>query len=245
VKVWLKRIGKWLLIWFFVSVFLITMGLGFVVHGPMLLAVGWLSFLMRVVPQVTFRWGAIAETVGVVAVLGVGLHLFLSRGWRQLRPEDPRPWEVRWTASLLGLLVLLFSATMATVGIGHQVGWMVSTKERLTYSTWRMHRERLDDGGKDVCMYAKDVLERDPSGASLSRVLLEDKEFRRAAESLHTVLTRGADGTQALVIFPRDPKQREADGVLRCAIQGKREFHQASALPRLLAGEAVAGGITD
>jgi tRNA C32,U32 (ribose-2'-O)-methylase TrmJ len=77
----------------------------------------------------------------------------------------------------------------------------------------------------------------------VSRALLEDKELRRAAEALHTVLTRAPDGSEVFLIFPRDRHQLENEGVLRCAVQGPKEVFPSAALPKLLAGEAVADGI--
>lgn len=233
----------WLLGTAVVLIFVITLGPPMPFQVLFTLALGWMAFLFRVLPEVTFNWSAIAQTVAVGAVLGVGAHASARWLWRQVRPEDASPWPARWTASLLALLVLLFGATMATVGVGHHVGWLAAYEGEWTAS-WRFQsRGRVLSQGETVCQEAARVLERDPSGASLSRALLESPHTRGNAELMHTVLVRGADGQQVLLLFARDPLLREEDGVVRCWPERRREqWLPASALSKLLAGEAVAEG---
>jgi hypothetical protein len=207
------------------------------------LVFGWVGFLFRVLPEASFNASAIAQTLAVGAVLGGGAHVSLRWLWRQVRAEEASPWPARWTASLLALLVLLFCATMATVGVGHHVGWLAAYDGEWR-SGWRFQtRGRALAESGAACAEASRMLERDPSGASLSRALLESPSTRAVAERMHTVLVKGAGGQQELLLFSRDPLQREEDGVVRCWPANKREEWQpARALSRLLAGEAVAEG---
>lgn len=233
----------WLLGGAVVMVFLITLGPPVPIQVLFALVLGWMAFLFRVFPEVTFNASAIAQTVGVAVVLGVGAHASARWLWRQVRPEDASPWRARWTASLLALLVLLFGATMATVGVGHHVGWLAAYEGSwVATSRFRSIRGVLAHGDS-VCGEAARVLERDPSGASLSRALLESPRTRAQAELMHTVLVRGADGKQELLLFARDPVLREEDGMVRCwPERGREQWLPASALSKLLAGEAVAEG---
>ncbi|MCP3137636.1 hypothetical protein [Pyxidicoccus xibeiensis] len=240
---WVKRLAIGFTGMFFLLCFISVFASVWVFQVPVLLVTGWAFFLHRVLPQVAWDWSAIAQTVAVVVVLGAGGHAFARQVWRQARPEDPRPWPARWTVSLLGLLVLLFCATMATVGIGHHVGWLSTSREPLLVSTWPfLEARRLMGEGEDLCTEARKVLERDPTGASLSQALLSAPGLGEAAEKRHTVLVSAPDGARALVVFARDPRQREEEGVVRCGLPGKQAHHPVSALPRLLAGESVAEG---
>jgi hypothetical protein len=200
-------------------------------------------FLMDVLPEVTFRWGAIAETVAVGAVLGVGTHLFLRRLWRQLRPEeaDARPWPVRWSVSLVALIVLLFSATMATVGIGHQVGWLVTSREPVVESSWRFNTFILERDHTSLCRQALRLSVSGVTDARLVQALLRDPDTRKDAEWLYVEPWRGSGGEVGFLVFPRDPVTRERGGGVRCGGGLKEsESVQAAELPRLLSESKVA-----
>ena len=113
------------------------------------LAFGWAVFLARVVPRVRVGWAGVATGITLLVLLAAGTHLFL--GWLAdqvrdpSRSEDPgdRPWKPRWTAALVSLVVLMFVAGLATAGIAHQVGWLLTSGEPLVasggrHAVWRM-----------------------------------------------------------------------------------------------------------
>lgn len=230
------KVVAWLILAFFVLLFLTGMGVVWIFQVPALLVTGWFRFLSTVGPEVTFRWGGIAEAVAVGAVLGVGTHLFLRGLWRQLRSGEA--WPVRWSVSLLALIVLLFGATMATVGVGHQVGWLMTDAEPVLVSEWQF-RARHEDNHQ-LCREALKLAERGMPDVLVTQRLLARPESRAAAERLHVVSLRGPDGVPAFVVFPRDPVSRQQSGGARCR-QGKldEELIQAVDLPRLLSGEQV------
>ena len=237
-----KVIG-WVLGALFLMVLFTCSGQVWMFQVPIGLVVGWVGFLLRVVPEMTWRWGAIAETVVVGAVLGVGTHLFLRRLWRQLRPEDARPWPVRWSVSLVALLVLLFGATMATVGIGHHVGWLASGRARLVESSWRYSAWRLESDNVELCRDALSLSESGVPDARVAQVLLGDPDKRNQAERLHVVPRRGPGGEAGFLVFPRDLVTRErAGGVLCGGGLAERKSVEAAELPRLLSERQVAAG---
>ena len=225
----------------FVLVLITCSGQMWLVQVPWALGVGWVNFLRRVVPEVTWRWGAIAETGAVVAVLGVGTHLFLHRLWRQLRPEDRQEWPVRWSVSLVALLVLLFSATMATVGMGHHVGWLASGRAPLTVSSWRFDRTHMEWDNEGLCQTALTLSKAGVPDARMSQALLGGDEVTRTkTERLHVVPWRGAGGEAGFLVFPRDPLSRERAGGVHCGGGVEMKSFHAAELPKLLAGPRVA-----
>jgi hypothetical protein len=237
-----KVIG-WVLATLFGLSLLTCTGQMWILQAPILLVTGWISFLYRVLPEVTFRWGAIAETLVVGAVLGVGTHLFLRWLWPQLRPKaaEARPWPVRWSASLVVLIVLLFSATMATVGIGHHVGWLVSSREPLVRSSWLFNPTIQGWDNEEVCKEALRLSQSGVADAQVARVLLQNPELRKKVEPRHVVPQRSPSGEAGFLVFPRDPVTRENVGGVRCGGGLKEEASfQASELPRLLSASKVA-----
>jgi hypothetical protein len=241
----MKVIG-WVLGGLFVLSLLTCSGQVWLVQVPWALGLGWVAFLGRVLPEVTFRWGAIAETVVVCAVLGVGTHLFLRRLWRQLRSgeADARPWPVRWSVSLVALIVLLFCATMATVGIGHHVGWLASGRAPLTESSWRFMPSHMQWEMEELCQQAERLSKSGVPDARISQVLLQGDAVTRAkAERQHVVPLRGPGGEAGFLVFSRDPITRQRAGGVRCGAHlTKQESVQAAELPRLLSERQVATG---
>jgi prepilin-type N-terminal cleavage/methylation domain-containing protein len=98
-------------------------------HVPFLLALGWIGYLWRVIPQLNpDPWTvgtAIACLVGVI----VGSHLFLR--WLAGRES---PWPLKRTLRCVGLIVLMFVAGIAVVGMIHQTSWLARSPEPLIQS---------------------------------------------------------------------------------------------------------------
>lgn len=236
-----KQLGKALLVLFGLFMLSTCSGQVWLMQAPFHLVTGWVRFLMRTLPQVSLNPRAVGETLGVVAGLGLGLHLFLGGVWRRMRsPESPpRVWPVRWSVSLLALLVLLFLSTMSTVGIGHQVGWLLNKQQPMLESTWEGLPQRQWSRARQICFDIQSFLEKPPPGQTLSQYLLtsDDAQLRKEAERMHVVRVRGEGGKETVLVFPRDPVEREAQGVMRC-FSGDERFVPAHALPQLLAGEA-------
>jgi hypothetical protein len=115
------------------------------------LSAGWTMFLWRVIPQTSLSWDGVLTATFCLVGLSVGLHYFLGWLYREMyratgKSEDAasggsaahdftdqtlRRWPVRWTAMLLGLLVLMFIAGLSAVGITHQTTWLVRSPEAL------------------------------------------------------------------------------------------------------------------
>ncbi len=92
-------------------------------------AFGWMGFLGRVIPQLTVNWVGVITAIVCVLALAVGLHHFLRWSFRQAQPEQR--WALRWTLSILGVVVLMFVAGIAAVGVSHQAVWLATSPEPL------------------------------------------------------------------------------------------------------------------
>ncbi|WP_309889670.1 hypothetical protein [Archangium sp.] len=240
-----SKVLSWGVAAIFAVFFLTCSGQVWMFQVPWMLVAGWSAFIGRVLPEVTFRWDAIAETVLVAGMLGVGTHLFLRRLWRQLRPEtaEASPWQVRWSVSLVALLVLLFSATMATVGIGHQVGWLASGRVPMVESSWRRMGFMLSRDNTAVCGEALRLSKQGVPDAEVAGRLLRSSEDREEAEQMHVVPRRGPGDEPGFLVFPRDPLARASSGGVRCGGGlAREESFRTAELPKLLSDTQMAAG---
>ena len=114
-----------------------------------LLFVGWVPYLVRVVPQVTIRWDLVGSTAAYAAALVVGAHFFLRwlhREWR--RGDAPAPaWPWWRTLGGLALVLLLFASGTAMVGIVHQTAWLARSPEPM-YRRGSPRRDQIVCGSR-------------------------------------------------------------------------------------------------
>jgi hypothetical protein len=99
------------------------------------LVVGWAFYLYRVVPQVRVSWPGVLTGGACLVLLAFGLHRFLR--WLHGQRPAARPWPARWTGTVLALVVLMFAAGIAGVGIAHQTAWLVTSPEPIIGSGFR------------------------------------------------------------------------------------------------------------
>lgn len=201
-----------------VAMVFLCMGQVWVLSVPFLLAFGWLSFLKQVVPEVRLRWGAIVEFLVVAAVLGAGSHLFLRWLWRQLQADKPEasPWRPRWSVSLLLVGVLLFAATMASVGIGHHVGWLMSGRARLVRSSWPQFEVEGARSSRRLCEEVRELLDAGTPVEQLTRRLFAKPSLHALLEAQQVVSQVGSEGERVIMVSARDPRVRERNGGVRC-----------------------------
>lgn len=130
--------------------------LGFLVPAELLftLAFGWVRYLARTLPQVSFDPPGLITAIASLAGLSIGLHLF-ARWWTrnvaagnaslEQAADDGGPtlrvgqsatnghdWPLRRTLALVAATVLLFVAGLAATGVAHQTAWLATSPEPLT-----------------------------------------------------------------------------------------------------------------
>jgi prepilin-type processing-associated H-X9-DG protein len=95
------------------------------------LVAGWILYLVRVVPQITWNWSGLLTALACLAALAFGLQSFLRWLYKQLQVksgnEALRDWSWSWTLRILGLVVLMFVAGISAVGVTHQTAWLVTS----------------------------------------------------------------------------------------------------------------------
>jgi hypothetical protein len=110
------------------------------------LAVGWAYYLYRIVPEVQVSWSGVATAAVCLALLAVGLHRFLGwlyTGRGESLAEPARQWPARWTAAMLGVVVLMFVSGIAAVGVTHQTAWLATSPEPILDGGMRQPAARI------------------------------------------------------------------------------------------------------
>lgn len=115
------------------AVALFLLGILVSVDVPTALVLGWLFFLVDVLPRITVHWPSVLVGVIALVLFTVGVHR-LGRAWR--RPSAAAetgsvPWNLRSSLAVVGSVVVLFASGVAIVGIAHQFIWLLASDRPL------------------------------------------------------------------------------------------------------------------
>jgi hypothetical protein len=119
------------------AILLTMLGQGgtWVAEVPLTLALGWMPYLARIVPGLNPDPWAVSTAILCLAGVAVGAHYFL-------RWLAGGAWPWKRTLRCVSLVVLMFVAGIALVGVAHQTAWLARSPESLTpgrYTGARMH----------------------------------------------------------------------------------------------------------
>ena len=225
----LRRVARWLFYLLLLFVCSVFSGVFWFLAVPILLAFGWLPYLLRTLPEVSIAGPDLVFAVACLATLGVGGHHFLQwiyRSWRsgEARSDETTRWQPRWTGSLLALLVLLFTANIATVGVVHQLGW-IAAAPILTHS-WSAPTFRA----RRICTHFKYARS---SAEELRVAIWRDPQLRRYARDLHVLVREDSDGEVIAAVFPRAPAELKRSWLRLCGAE-LDEQHEAEDATRAL-----------
>jgi prepilin-type processing-associated H-X9-DG protein len=98
------------------------------------LAFGWLFYPARVFPRVTIVWDGVATGLVCLALFTIGLHRILKWLYGEVQRAGSgvhRPWSIRWTVSLVALVVVMFVVGISATAVVHQTGWLVAARRAL------------------------------------------------------------------------------------------------------------------
>ncbi|HSJ04048.1 MAG TPA: hypothetical protein VK956_16405, partial [Verrucomicrobium sp.] len=90
------------------------------------LLTGWYRHFVGAAPMLVPEWKGAAGLASLLAVTFLALHLILRSFGNKL--EDRRGWPLSRTVSLMGMALILFATTCASVGILHHTAWMFGGK---------------------------------------------------------------------------------------------------------------------
>jgi prepilin-type processing-associated H-X9-DG protein len=130
----------WLSLFVGILFILSCMGLVLPIEIPVVLALGWIWYLARTLPDIHVARSGVATAAICLLLLLVGLQYFVGWLYREIRKlggnhagRDMR-WKWRWTLNMVAGVILLFAAGIATVGMTHQLGWLITSHEPFVVS---------------------------------------------------------------------------------------------------------------
>jgi len=126
--------GKVILV--LLAVFLAVLFLGVAAPNEQILHLliwGWLKFLSRTIPKITWNWDLVGMALLCLAALLGLTHGFLRWLTAQIAMSRSKAWFWPWRFTWCGTLStgVLFLVGMAAGGIVHQAGWIASSPESL------------------------------------------------------------------------------------------------------------------
>ncbi|MCZ7645467.1 MAG: hypothetical protein M5U26_09315 [Planctomycetota bacterium] len=200
-------------------------GFEFLVRVPLELAFGWIPFLRDAAGRIAFNPSAMLTFALCLGGFAYGAHR-LAR-WLYGAATEARgarmAWPVRWTAAVVALVILLFSAGIACIGVFHQSAWLARSKESLVVN--RSDRIRFSMEAKALMRAAEQGDWSTERVRAAARSWVGDLDGRyqmlvatdRHGEwnGLVTVLREPAEGSdpgQVAAVLPRNGSERGVPG---------------------------------
>lgn len=150
----LFRIARWSLAMIGLCVVLGIIGFQgpvLILHAAYLIVAGWIHFLFRVGPEISWNPAMIGSSIFVLVLAIIGLHLVI----RHFRKN----WQLRGTFAFTGLIGVLFAAAIAVTGIVHQSIWLA--KGEIVSSGWSGYSLSLNMSNVRQLMLALRTFEED------------------------------------------------------------------------------------
>lgn len=112
----------------FLAIVLFGVGgrLAFIIELPIRFFFGWMFHAWKAIPHLLGKWQEAVLPVGCLLMAAVIAHRFVRRWVIEKFPD--RTWRVRYTASVISLLLLGSGAAIAASGVVHQMFWLAGGK---------------------------------------------------------------------------------------------------------------------
>src|SRR5258708_1240973 len=204
----------------FVFMFMMTGAGSGQLEALLTLLLGWLQFLKRTVPQISWNWDIIG-----MALLCLGMILFLAHrflNWITRSIASVRgssfvwPWKWTWCGSLA--VALFFLVGMAVGGTAHQIGWIVSSEEPW-YERKPRHLKNLIEMSQ-LSQKVRQLLLNSTTGEGLRKALWNSDPEQHGFEgqpsllqSYNILLVVGVDGkVTGAILLPRSSESQSKVG---------------------------------
>jgi len=116
---------------------LLVGGQAWTLQVPFRLLLGWISYLVRVLPQVSPDWPTIMMACVLIVVFAAGTHGFLKWLVAAIPSAAQLSWSPRHSLAVVALVLLTFVVGISMVGITHQIAWMATSKQPLMQNSFR------------------------------------------------------------------------------------------------------------
>ena len=191
---------------------------------------GWLQFLKRTIPQISWNWDLIA--MGILASLFILALAHWLLKWATsgvfASQGQGRRWPWRWTWCGLVAVALLFLVGMSVGGAAHQIGWMAASKEPLFERKGRRFYEY--NNMRQLELAFRMALGDENGSLNKTRQALwktPNDYFGQLKwmQTYHLLVVTKNDGTLGgLIVFPRDASVFKEVG-LYCSVEGQERVN--------------------
>jgi hypothetical protein len=201
---------------------------------------GWLTYARDILPRITVSPGPVISAGVYLIAFTVGVHFLLRWLYRETGSGEPNratrrgPWRWRWTLSGVCVVILMFAAGTAAVGVVHQIAFL-ATSDQPVYSMPDYWQEA---DGIAILAACKETWEisREPNWNKAE--WYQDEKFRNTgympSESVQSIIINGPDGhPSAIAVLHRDPARQAQYGVAVATAAGVR-FIPPDQLPAVL-----------
>jgi hypothetical protein len=206
---------------------------------------GWLKFLQRVAPRASWNWSGIGMAVLCSLLIVSGTQWLCRWLYAHLHfnaaGDVSTRWRWSWSFALYGMLWSAFFAIMGTVGVAHQVGWLLNSKEPLYVARPSPWEFTLNLRTKAIDLTS--IAESESWDFIRTRALFYEQQALpgtrmrpNGIEDVHVLFLEGQRGKlAAAVFFYRDMAIREKTGIVLTTPSSLHEQHSFRELPELLA----------
>jgi hypothetical protein len=217
------RLGCLSVVFIFVVFFIGSIGgFGFI-EAPCYLVFGWIGFLERTLPKISWNWDIAGMGLVCVALILFLAHRFLDwlTGNIANRRGKSWRWPWKWTWCGLSAVMIFFLVGMSVGGMVHQIGWIVSSPEPWFEIKGGSYKERYEM--RMIGMTFRTTLAEakgDPAALRSKIWSFEKENFGERAnpswlEDYQMFFVLKADQKVAgLIAFPRDPQKCSKTGAL-------------------------------
>ena len=178
---------------------------------------GWISSAARMGSALAHAGFNLALPLLAIIVLAWGGHRFLSWAYSRNAMAEAAPtpggWRWQWSLGLIGGLWLVLLAIMSFLGIAHQVGWILVSKEPMFVPIGRYSRDHSVFRNVTVVFERAAETNGWDLAAARASVWAEDGWGQPFWEKYSIRLVSETNGAfSAALIFPRDPKLQKRIG---------------------------------
>jgi hypothetical protein len=176
------------------------------------LVFGWMSFLKRTAPDVSWNWDLIGMAVfcsAVIIVLGHRFASWVTTSIAAKRGLDWR-WPWKWTCCGLAMVGLSFLVGMSVGGAAHQIGWLAGSQESWFERKPRFMYDRIQM--RNLEMELQMILAETNTVAAVRQQLRDSDTEKRSLQqhkrsslqSFHVlIVSTNREHVDGVIVFPR------------------------------------------
>ncbi|NTW21289.1 MAG: hypothetical protein HGA42_17650 [Nostocales cyanobacterium W4_Combined_metabat2_030] len=114
-------------------IFVLAGGNVFIIQVSFIIFLGWISFLLKVIPYIFVNKLMLVESLVIVLILIGSVHWFLSWFYENYNSSTKNEaitksrWKFKWTFTGITIFFLMFIISISITGLIHEISWLRQT----------------------------------------------------------------------------------------------------------------------